>query len=177
MNVLFMKKKEDVKEVHTMTRKAVKKEPAKPVVHTPFKVQYPPVTLNTHCWEGCSACLIDADGNTVVITCPDVKQLEIFWSRLTDDKLNHELIKHTIGEYPKINEAVKIKEEMSEWFWILDNKHDKCFIWTGKGNRERNWHTLGKAVRKTAVECKILLRKLGWDREDIEEIEIEDIPF
>lgn len=143
-----------------------------------FEILTGPVTIEGAVWKGVSACLLnDKTGEVVVLTAPDAKQLKSFWSELTDDKLDMSQTKTTVGNYDFIKKEEE--KEGDKLFWILDKEEPRCFI-SVKCNSKR-YQTLGEVVRNTETECKILLRKLGWDKEDIAEVMIcmvdDDIPF
>jgi len=141
--------------------------------HTNFEILMGPMTLEGALWKGVSACLLEdkKTGHICVVTAPDEKQLQFFWKKLTDDKLNISMTKTTIGNYEFIQ-----KQEM---FWYYDRIQDFCFFGEDT-QRTKGVSKIGVAERKTIAECRILLRKLGWDKEDILSTTIQledDIPF
>lgn len=170
--------------------------------HSPFETIVGPVTITSSVWKGVSAYFLSEEtGDSVVITCPDMKQLKKFWAMFTEVPIDKSLTKDTIGAYhfiekqpepikrklPKntVIDKLLFKEEekpVLEAVWIYDKTNDKCEIRFSKEKYSKGISLLGEANRKTANECKLLLRNWGWDREDINSTEIDitdntDIPF
>lgn len=155
----------------------------------PFEVVPGPITLNSHCWKGVSAFLLDdSSGHCVVISCPDEEQLKFFWNELTQDKLNMSMTQVTVGDYgshskePAVRETRKPSEfkvpevpDNEELTWLYHQDSNCAFL----GIREElsdsinDLSELGPAVQKTEIECcNILLRKLKWRPEAIDKITI-----
>lgn len=67
-----------------------------------FEIIKPPVTLNSFCYKGFSACVdIDNSGLVVVITAPTMEGLKQAWKRLVPEEgeLLIEKCKTTVGQY------------------------------------------------------------------------------
>lgn len=147
-----------------------------PESYKEFEILDGPITLEGKCWKGFSACFRDiVTGDICVITAPDRKFLRKVFKEATGNDLDGQMLITTVGDYGKVARP--------EAVWIFDRKRDKCMIQHAQEVYPKNIDFLGNAERKTAIECKILLRKLGWDKEDINDTAIDmidwtdDIPF
>ena len=154
---------------------------------TPFEVVPGPITLNSHCWKGVSAYLLDATtGHCTVISCPDEEQLRYFWNELSQDKLNMDIAQVTVGDYgthtsePIIREApkpskFKIPEipDSDDLIWLYHPGSNCAFLAPPEDAFQNDLFELGPAIQKTAIECRnILLRKLKWRPETVDKITV-----
>ena len=156
---------------------------------TPFEVVPGPITLNSHCWKGVSAYLLDAKtGHCVVISCPDEEQLKYFWNELSQDKLNMSMTQVTVGDYgshgkePIIREKPKTSkfkvpeiQEGDDLIWLYHPGSNCVFlgIKDDLSDPTNDLSELGPAIQKTAIECRnILLRKLKWRPDAVDKVTI-----
>ena len=150
----------------------------------PFEVVPGPLTLNSHCWKGVSAFLLDANtGYCVVISCPDETQLKYFWNELSQDKINMNMVQVTVGDYgthtkePIVREKPKSPKfkvpeilDNDNLFWLYHFDSNCAFLGT---ESTKEIFELAPAIQKTTIECRnILLRKLKWRPEAVDKITI-----
>lgn len=138
-----------------------------------------------------------ADPQThVVIVAPDINVLKRFWSHITNQPLDVKkspilLYKYepdkpefkapiegkNLGNIMKMKDN-RIKEPL---MWYKHPESDSCFVdFKGYLSSDGMSEELGPAVKMTVIECKLLLRSLGWKREDIDKLKIDPtdpIPF
>ena len=156
---------------------------------TPFEVVPGPITLNSHCWKGVSAYLLDATtGHCTVISCPDEEQLKYFWNNLSSDKLNMSMTQVTVGDYgthtkePAVREKSKTSkfkapdiQDGDDLIWLYHPGSSSAFLGIKEDLSDvtNDLSELGPAIQKTAIECRnILIRKLKWRLEAVDKITI-----
>ena len=130
------------------------------------------------------------DSNTHVVICaPDIVALKRAWFKFTNRELDVKkapiiLYKYDpeVEEYKgKLNDVVKSNRIDKPLFWYIHPESGCCFIdFEGYLSSDGTAEELGLAIKATVIECKLLLRSLGWKREDIDRLKIDNtdpIPF
>ena len=155
----------------------------------PFEVVPGPITLNSHCWKGVSAYLLDAEtGYCAVISCPDEEQLKYFWNLLSQDKLNMDIAQVTVGDYglhtkePIVREKPKTTkfkvldiQDNDDLIWLYHPGSNCAFLAVPEDAFKNDLFELGPAIQKTAIECRnILLRKLKWRPVIVDKLSIHE---
>ena len=157
----------------------------------PFEIVPGPINLNSYCWKGISAYLLDAvTGHCVVISCPDEEQLKYFWKELTQDKLNMDMTQVTVGDYgshtkePIVREKPKTSKfkvpetpDNDDLIWLYHPSSECAFLGIKEdlSDPTNDLSELGPAIQKTAIECRnILLRKLKWRSEVVDKLAIHE---
>ena len=138
----------------------------------------------------CVGAAWSVDSNTHVIICaPDIIALKRAWSKFTNQELDVKKAPIILYKYDpdvkehkvEINDVVKSKRINKPLYWYIHPESDCCFIdFEGYVSDDRMAEQLGPAIRLTVIECKLLLRSIGWKREDINELKIDNthpVPF
>lgn len=178
-----------------------KKKHTEPIV--PFEIIFGPTTITGHMWKGVSAYLLDPEnGDSVVLTCPNLEILKRYWAQFSTKPLNVPMTKDTVGNYHFIEKVEETKKKIpkttgiegllnqkaeyineSPIVWIYNRKEKRCHMTYQEAKYDKFTEELGEATRKTIGECRILLRDFGIEREDIMLMKIDlidpsdDIPF
>lgn len=141
------------------------------------------------------------DQTPFIITAPDIKTLERVWDILSKSKMDVEkcadVVEGFIGAVQYVRGAIEpsslekpqtpaLLYGIDSLIWIYDVQDDKIFV-DIRGTYEaykmyRELQEIGPASAiAPTIECKQLLLKLGWSREDIREVTIiegyDEIPF
>jgi hypothetical protein len=140
------------------------------------------------------------EGTPFIITAPDMKTLERVWDMLSKTKLDvsccADVVEGFIGAVQYVTgscEPSTLEKPQTpalygvdSLIWIYDVQEDKIFV-DFRGSYEayksyRELQEIGPATYVApTIECKQLLLKLGWSREDIREVTIvegyDEIPF
>lgn len=131
----------------------------------------------------------------VVIVAPDITILKRFWSTITDQPLDVKKSPILLYKYepdnPKFEGPIEDKNLGNftkkdnkinlPYVWYIHPESDCCFIdFEGQMSSDGMSSEIGPAVKMTVIECKLLLRSIGWKREDIDKLNIDPtdpIPF
>lgn len=145
----------------------------------------------------CVGAACSQDPQTHVIICaPDITILKRFWSHITKQPLDVKKAPILLYKYEpdkpefkapidgkNLGNVMKMKDNRinSPRMWFMHPESDCCFIdFEGYTSSDGLCEELGPAVKMTAIECKLLLRSMGWNREDIDKLKIDStdpIPF
>lgn len=131
----------------------------------------------------------------VVIVAPDINALKKAWSYFTKQPLDVKKSPILLYKYEpdkpefkapiegkNLGNIMKMKEISSEkLFWFIHMESGRCSVEYEDYKVSRGTlKQLGPAVKMTVIECKLLLRSIGWNREDIDKLKIDPtdpIPF
>ena len=157
---------------------------------TKFKCSTGPFQMQGFLFEGI-AVHFTHDGKEVILISPTETELAYFYSRVSAKIIDRQYTRHgyfgTVlpiqGATPKREEVKNTTKTLHE-IWICHAESGCAF----RGYREFDipghdgmCFEVGEVQDKTVQECKVLLRRLGWPREDINNLEIHsndpDIPF
>jgi hypothetical protein len=145
----------------------------------------------------CVGAALSLDSQTHVIVCaPDIVALKRAWGKMTgltlDVKKSQVLLYKYEPEKPEFKAPIEGKNlgnimevknnRISQpYMWYIHPESGCCFIdFEGQLSSDRISYEIGPAIKMTVIECKLLLRSLGWKREDIDKLTIDTtdpIPF
>jgi hypothetical protein len=143
----------------------------------------------------CIGAAWSADPQTHVVICaPDITVLKRFWSKITNQPLDVKKAPILLYKYEpdkpefkapiegkNLGNITKMKDHRINsvyMMWFFNDEKNQCYI-NFKGDSPKK-EEIGPAVKMTVIECKLLLRSLGWKREDIDKLHInptDPIPF
>lgn len=148
------------------------------------------LTIEGYYYEGV-AFLVQHRGNQFIVLAPNKETLAEVFTQIHGGTIDMSKVQPvsvtapqniTISEMKTVSEMLKERKEKDyNLYWYIHPESDCCFVEYGDfisndGMAER----LGKAEKYTTIECKLLLRRLGHKREDIDTLVIregEPIPF
>lgn len=161
--------------------------------------------VKAHGWyySGMSA-LGQHSGSQFIIIAPDMAGLTIAWNLIMSVDIREHDCQPVICTAPRnldiavtvptfnemINRAFEPKRGIKttppqpddfilRWFYLPGA--NQCMLEYNNCDFNGNeFELIGKAEKQTVMECKLLLRRLGWDRVDIDKLSIsteEPVPF
>jgi hypothetical protein len=134
----------------------------------------------------CVSAALSIDANThVIISAPSLAELTRAWFELCTKSKPLDPTKTVQCLYRNSSEPVVEPPvpKVEPLVWLFHPESDCAFVGTlNELSMDGNLVELGDCLQQTVVECKTILRKIGWPRSDIEAIEIntitkDDIPF
>lgn len=160
---------------------------------TKFKVHEGPHELHGYYFEGIAA-HFNHDGNEVIMISPTSQELAHFFSRACSGVLNPANCKMgyfgSASKLIELDKPVDLKEEgvkpkytypMGTLLWYIHPESYRCFLeYGGYVSGDGMSQEIGIAEKQTVIECKLILRNLGWNRADIDKLNISDeepVPF
>lgn len=127
-------------------------------------------------------CCVSLSGDChILMMAPDSERLEEALKELGIKKRERSAADVSmIALYPaELSKIIEENEESAKKvFWIIDSAKYAQMVYGLALKYHNNSKVLGEAQRCTKLECKLLLRGMGWDRDRIESVIFdEEHPF